>query len=85
MMIADNKNRIPIGISKKKLFICNKKKKDMNKALDFNTITALIKQNVHEVEDTAQVWLYGSRARGEAHEESDWDVIVLSSKDNLSF
>ena len=48
-------------------------------------MTALIKQNVHEIEDTAQVWLYGSRARGEAHEESDWDVIVLSSKDNLSF
>ena len=49
------------------------------------TMSELIKQNVHEVDNTAQVWLYGSRARGEADENSDWDVLVLSSKDKLSF
>ena len=53
--------------------------------MDFNTMTALIKQNVHEIDDTAEVWLYGSRVRGDAHEESDWDVLVLSSKDKLTF
>lgn len=53
--------------------------------MDFNTMTTLIKQNVHEIDDTAEVWLYGSRVRGDAHEESDWDVLVLSSKDKLTF
>lgn len=53
--------------------------------VDFQVMLDLIKQNVHEVEPTAQVWLYGSRVRGEAHEDSDWDVLVLSAKDQLSF
>ena len=30
----------------------------------------------------SQVWLYGSRARGEAHKDSDWDVLILLDKDN---
>jgi predicted nucleotidyltransferase len=51
--------------------------------VDFQVMLDLIKQNVHEVEPTAQVWLYGSRVRGEAHEDSD--VLVLSAKDKLSF
>lgn len=53
--------------------------------VDFQVMLDLIEQNVHEVEPTAQVWLYGSRVRGEAHEDSDWDVLVLSAKDKLSF
>ena len=32
----------------------------------YKTMLELIKQNVHEVDATAQVWLYGSRVRGEA-------------------
>jgi uncharacterized protein (UPF0332 family) len=32
---------------------------------------------VHEVEPRARVILYGSRARGDASEESDWDLLVL--------
>ena len=27
-----------------------------------------------------QVWLYGSRARGDAHEDSDWDILILLNK-----
>lgn len=53
--------------------------------VDSQTMRNLIKQNVHEVDPTAEVWLYGSRARGEARDDSDWDVLVLSSKDKLSF
>lgn len=49
------------------------------------TMLELIKKNVHEVDATAEVWLYGSRARGEAREDSDWDVLVLSQKEQLTF
>ncbi len=44
-----------------------------------------ISQNVHEVEPDAEVWLYGSRARQDARTDSDWDVLVLSSKPKLTF
>ena len=36
-----------------------------------------IKQAVHEVEPGANLWLFGSYARGDARPESDWDVLVL--------
>lgn len=31
----------------------------------------------------SSVWLYGSRARGEAHSDSDWDVLILMDKANI--
>ena len=43
-----------------------------------------IKANVHEADPEAEVWLFGSRSRGTAHEDSDWDVLVLSPKEKLS-
>ncbi len=36
-----------------------------------------IRETVHAVEPTAQVILYGSRARGDANPDSDWDLLVL--------
>ena len=30
-----------------------------------------------------QVWLYGSRARGDAHEGFDWDILILLNKPKL--
>ena len=36
-----------------------------------------IKGAVHEVEPEAEIILYGSRSRGEAHSESDWDFLIL--------
>ena len=36
-----------------------------------------VKQAVREVEPEAAIVLYGSRARGEAHAESDWDFLIL--------
>jgi len=33
----------------------------------------------------AEVYLYGSRARGTAHKLSDWDVLVLLNSANISF
>ena len=48
------------------------------------TMRERIKANVLEVEPSAEVWLYGSRSRGTAREDSDWDVPVLSPRDTLS-
>ena len=31
-----------------------------------------------------QVWLYGSRARGNAHEGSDWDILILLDKPKIT-
>jgi predicted nucleotidyltransferase len=36
-----------------------------------------IKQAVHEKEPGAEIILYGSRARGDAVQESDWDFLIL--------
>ena len=38
----------------------------------------LIKQNISDIDPGTQVILYGSRARGEEKEESDWDILVLT-------
>lgn len=29
------------------------------------------------------MWLYGSRARGDAHTTSDWDILILLDKDKI--
>ena len=36
-----------------------------------------IRKAVYEVEPEAEIILYGSRSRGEALPESDWDVLIL--------
>jgi predicted nucleotidyltransferase len=36
-----------------------------------------VKQLVHEIEPDAEIILYGSRARGDASPDSDWDFLIL--------
>lgn len=33
----------------------------------------------------ASLWLYGSQARGEATENSDWDLLILLNKEKREF
>lgn len=39
-----------------------------------------VKRSVHEIDPHAEVWLFGSRARGDAHEDSDWDFLILTNE-----
>lgn len=48
---------------------------------DRATILNLIKGAVHEVDAMADVILFGSQARGNVHEESDWDVLVVTDEE----
>ena len=34
---------------------------------------------------TGEVWLFGSRARGTANPDSDWDLLILIDKDHITF
>lgn len=41
-----------------------------------------IKEIVKTVEPEAQVVLYGSRARGTETQESDWDILILTTQNS---
>jgi predicted nucleotidyltransferase len=41
-------------------------------------IARLIKQNIADIDPNAQVILFGSRARGNEKEDSDWDLLLLT-------
>lgn len=42
-----------------------------------DNLLKLIKQTVLAIEPTAEIILYGSRARGDAEPDSDWDLLIL--------
>ncbi len=44
----------------------------------FFEITAKVKQTVTEFDPTAQLILFGSRARGDYKKDSDWDFLILT-------
>lgn len=44
-----------------------------------------IKETVLDVDPQAEVVLFGSRARGDFHDESDWDVLILVDKEETDF
>ncbi len=44
-----------------------------------DAILQQVKATVRQIDPQAEVILFGSRARGDAREDSDWDFLVLTS------
>ena len=47
-------------------------------------ILKLISSAIKSKDSNAEIILYGSRARGTAHSESDWDLLILLNRENVS-
>jgi len=45
--------------------------------MDRDLLLKQVKETVLKIEPTAEVILYGSRARGDSNADSDWDFLVL--------
>ena len=45
-----------------------------------DSVLNLIRTTVRSFEPNASIILYGFRARGDAREDSDWDIVVLLNK-----
>ncbi|MFU8844199.1 MAG: nucleotidyltransferase domain-containing protein [Bacteroidales bacterium] len=43
-----------------------------------------IRNQILDVDPDAEIILYGSRARGDVHDESDWDILILLDRDHVS-
>jgi predicted nucleotidyltransferase len=48
-------------------------------------IVQMIIQVVNKTAPDSEVYLYGSRARGNAKKLSDWDLLILLNKPNVPF
>ena len=49
-----------------------------------NQILNQIKKIILEQEPKAKIYLYGSRSRGTAKSNSDWDLLILLNKDKIT-
>ena len=43
-----------------------------------------IKKIIMDKEPNAKIYLYGSRARGTAKPDSDWDILILLNRDKIT-
>lgn len=45
-----------------------------------NYILKQVKRRIHRVDPKAKIFLFGSRARNDNREDSDWDFLILTEK-----
>ncbi len=53
----------------------------MNKS---KNILIAIKKLVEERDSSAKIYLYGSRAKGTAGKDSDWDLLILLNREKIT-
>jgi predicted nucleotidyltransferase len=46
-------------------------------------VISLIRSRIHKKDPDADIILFGSHARGDAHSNSDWDILVLLNTLNV--
>ncbi|MCR5850780.1 MAG: nucleotidyltransferase domain-containing protein [Bacteroidaceae bacterium] len=56
----------------------------MTKARQDSIIKAIAKKAKAVTPEGSEIILFGSHARGDAHEGSDWDILVLLDKNRVS-
>jgi uncharacterized protein len=45
--------------------------------INSNRLLQAIRNTIHQIEPSAEIILFGSHARGDANENSDWDILIL--------
>ncbi len=53
--------------------------------METNIIINRIKKGLLNIEPEMQIYLYGSRVRGDFRTDSDWDVLAVSPKEEITF
>lgn len=52
-------------------------------SIDEKTILQIRNTAKSAIPSGSKAILFGSRARGDAHQDSDWDILILLDKDHL--
>ncbi len=45
--------------------------------MDYKEILDRIRKVIYQTDPDAEAYLFGSRARGDNHSSSDWDILIL--------
>jgi len=53
--------------------------------MERSEILKRIRNGIAEYDPKAEIYLYGSRARGDNQKDSDWDILVISPKEKITF
>jgi uncharacterized protein len=56
----------------------------MQNQVEHNDIINRIRTGIKEKDSRAEIFLYGSRARGDNHPDSDWDILVITPRDKIT-
>jgi uncharacterized protein len=52
--------------------------------MNSGNIISRIQNSIHGKDPNAEAFLFGSRARGDAREDSDWDILILVDSEKVT-
>lgn len=53
--------------------------------MDHKEFLSRIKTGIFSRDPLAEIYLFGSRARGDNHPDSDWDILVITQQKKVTF